>query len=150
MAADSLIITQAAKLQSQFTSAPCSISQRAGIAALEMDRAPILEMVAAFRERRDFVLGALESRAEVKCPKPEGAFYVFPDISALYGKTTPSGNVIEDSEQMCFYLLDEFNVAVVPGHAFGGPYGVRISYAASMSDLDEAMSRIGKAFDSLS
>ncbi|TDI69528.1 MAG: pyridoxal phosphate-dependent aminotransferase, partial [Bacteroidetes bacterium] len=63
MAADSLIITQAAKLQSQFTSAPCSISQRAGIAALEMDRAPILEMVAAFRERRDFVLGALESRA---------------------------------------------------------------------------------------
>lgn len=150
MAADSLIITQAAKLQSQFTSAPCSISQRAGIAALEMDRAPILEMVAAFRERRDFVLGALESRAEVKCPKPEGAFYVFPDISAFYGKTTPSGNVIEDSEQMCFYLLDEFNVALVPGHAFGGPYGVRISYAASMSDLDEAMSRIDKAFDSLS
>lgn len=149
MAAESQIVGEVAKLQSQFTSAPCSISQKAGIAALEMDRGPIMEMVSAFRERRDFVLGALEARQEVRCPKPEGAFYVFPDISAFYGRTTPSGNVIENSEQMCFYVLDEFNVALVPGHAFGGPYGVRISYAASMTDLEEAMRRIDAAFNSL-
>lgn len=149
LAADGQIVKEAAKIQSQFTSAPSSISQKAGIAALEMDPGPILEMVAAFRERRDFVLGALEALDDVRCPKPEGAFYVFPDISALYGRSTPSGDVIQNSEQMCYYLLDKFNVALVPGHAFGGPYGVRVSYAASLSDLEEAMRRIDAAFNSL-
>lgn len=149
LAADGQIVKEAAKIQSQFTSAPSSISQKAGIAALEMDPGPILEMVAAFRKRRDFVLGALEARDDVRCPKPEGAFYVFPDISALYGKATPWGDVIQNSEQMCYYVLDKFNVALVPGDAFGAPYGVRISYATGLDDLEEAMRRIDAAFDSL-
>lgn len=149
LAADGQIVKEAAKIQSQFTSAPSSISQKAGIAALEMDPGPILEMVAAFRERRDFVLGALEARDDVRCPKPEGAFYVFPDISTLYGKATPWGDVIQNSEQMCYYVLDKFNVALVPGDAFGAPNGVRISYATGLDDLEEAMRRIDAAFDSL-
>ncbi len=149
LAADLAIVKETAKLQSQFTSAPCSISQKAGLAALKMGPEPVDRMVAAFRDRRDFVLDALSLMDNVKCAKPEGAFYVFPDVSAFYGRSTPGGEVIEGSEPLCMYLLDEFNVALVSGHAFGGPSGVRISYAASRSDLEEAMIRIRRAFGSL-
>lgn len=142
MAGPSEIVKEAAKVQSQFTSAPSSITQRAGIAALDMDFAPIRAMVAAFRERRDYVLGRLLAIDGVQCPKPEGAFYLFPQLSSYYGTTAPSGRVIADSQDLCFYLLEEHNVALVPGHAFGGPDGVRLSYAASMNNLEEAMNRI--------
>ena len=107
-----------------------------------MDFEPVRMMVAAFRERRDYVLGRLVAIDGVQCPKPEGAFYLFPQVSAYYGTTTPSGRSIDNSEDLCFYLLEEHNVALVPGHAFGGPDGVRLSYAASMNDLEEALNRI--------
>ena len=136
------IVKEAAKVQSQFTSAPSSITQRAGIAALDMDFEPVRMMVTAFRERRDYVLGRLAAIDGVQCPKPEGAFYLFPQVSAYYGTTAPSGRRIDNSGDLCFYLLEEHNVALVPGHAFGGPDGVRLSYAASMSDLEEALNRI--------
>jgi aspartate/methionine/tyrosine aminotransferase len=141
-AAPRWITSAAAKMQGQFTSAPCSITQQAGVAALGMDREPVRQMVRAFRERRDFVLSALARLPGVECPTPEGAFYVFPDVSSYFGTTAPSGRAIEGSEDLCFYLLEEHDVALVPGDAFGAPYGVRLSYAASMEDLRTAMKRI--------
>lgn len=142
MAGPEAIVKAASKIQSQFTSAPCSITQKAGIAALKMDKGLVREMVVSFKERRDFVLGQLAELPGVKCPTPEGAFYLFPDISTYFGKKTPKGDVISDSQDLCFYLLDEQNVALVPGQAFGSPNGIRISYAASMDQLEEALSRL--------
>ncbi len=142
LAAETPIAKAAAKIQSQFTSAPATISQKAGIAALEMDLAPVRAMVAAFRQRRDYVLARLKQIDGIRCPKPEGAFYLFPDVSAYYGTTAPSGRRIAGSQDLCFYLLEEHDVALVPGDAFGGPDGLRLSYAASMDDLATAMDRI--------
>ena len=142
MAGPAAIVKAASKVQSQFTSAPCSITQRAGIAALEMDKAEIHKMVAAFRERRDYVLEQLTRLPGIHCPTPEGAFYLFPDISSYFGTTTPDGEEINSSNDLCFYLLDKHNVALVPGQAFGEPRGIRISYAASMENLTEALNRI--------
>ncbi len=142
LAAPSWIASAAAKMQSQLTSAPSSITQQAGIAALEMDPEPVRQMVRAFRERRAFVLDALTKIPGIECPKPEGAFYLFPDIAHYLGTASPSGRAIETSTDLCFYLLEEYDVALVPGDAFGAPSGVRISYAASSGDLRTAMQRI--------
>ena len=142
MAGPAAIVKAASKIQSQFTSAPCSITQRAGIAALEMDKKEINTMVKAFRERRDYVLQQLNQIPGVQCPTPEGAFYLFPDISSYFGTRTPGGKEINSSNDLCFYLLDEHDVALVPGQAFGEPRGIRISYAASMENLSEALNRI--------
>ena len=149
-----LPITRAcAKIQSQFTSAPCSITQKAGVGALDMmatDPSPVYEMVAAFRERRDYVLSRLRSIEGVRCPTPEGAFYLFPDVSAFLDTTTPSGRPIATSEDLCFYLLEEHDIALVPGTAFGTPSGLRISYAASMDDLETALDRVERGLAGLS
>ncbi len=139
----------AAKIQGQFTSAPSSITQRAGVAALQMDKAELQPMVAAFRSRRDFMLKELSEIPGVRCPKPEGAFYLFPEVSAYFGKTDANGKVIGNSEDLCFYLLDDYHVALVPGIAFGDPNGLRISYAASQENLEEAMRRIKKGLGAL-
>lgn len=142
MAGPEWIVKAARKIQGQTTSAPSSISQHAGLAALDLDPGPIQEMVAAFRKRRDFMLQELSEIPRIVCPKPDGAFYLFPDVSAYYGMLTPDGTVIEDDEAFCVYLLETCHVALVPGGAFGHPKGVRISYAASQDDLEEAMRRI--------
>ena len=142
LAAEPAITKAAAKVQSQFTSAPCSITQKAGVAALAMDMEPIRAMAAAFRTRRDYVLDRLAALDGVRCPKPEGAFYLFPEVADYFGRKTPDGKTIEGSEDLCFYLLEAHDVALVPGHAFGAPGGVRLSYAASMEDLETAMDRI--------
>lgn len=142
LAAPGWITEAAATVQGQLTSAPSSITQRAGIAALALDAEPVRQMVRAFHERRDFVLAALAEIPDVVCPKPEGAFYVFPDVSEYFGTTAPDGRAIRDSEALCFYLLEAHDVALVPGSGFGADYGLRISYAASMEDLQEAMRRI--------
>jgi aspartate aminotransferase/aspartate/glutamate/aspartate-prephenate aminotransferase len=142
LAAPKPIVQAAAKIQGQFTSAPSSISQKAGVAALEMDMGPVREMVAAFRERRDAVLERLNAIDGVHCPTPGGAFYLFPEVADYFGTTAPDGRSIDTSEDLCFYLLEEHNVALVPGGAFGGPNGLRLSYASSMEDLDTALDRI--------
>jgi len=136
------LVEAADTVQGQLTSAPSSISQKAGLAALAMDDEPVREMVRAFRQRRDFVLGALAEIPGVECPRPEGAFYVFPDVSALLGRTAPDGAAIDSAEALCLYLLEACDVALVPGEAFGDARGLRISYAAGMDDLREAMRRI--------
>jgi aspartate aminotransferase len=150
MAADRTIVKAADNIQSQTTSAPSTISQKAGIAALEMGMEPVREMVAAFKERRDFLVGRLQQIDGMRCPTPEGAFYLFPDFSAFAGRSSPAGRHLATVEDVCFYLLEEHDVALVPGEAFGAPDGIRISYAAAMSELEEAMGRIERALGGLS
>ena len=136
-------------LQGQLTSGASSISQNAAVVAYTMDREPIREMVAAFRARRDAVLARLVAIDGVTCPTPEGAFYLFPDVSGVLGRTAPDGTVIDTSLALCAYLLDEHGVALVPGEAFGAPSGLRISYAAGMDTLMAAMDRIEAGIASL-
>jgi aspartate/methionine/tyrosine aminotransferase len=137
------------KIQSQFTSAPSTITQKAGIAALAMDSEPIERMVAAFRERRDYVLGRLDAIDGLTTPKPEGAFYLFPDIGAFLGSEVPGGRPIESAEELAFYLLERHHVALVPGEGFGAPTGIRLSYAAGMDTLTAALDRVEEGLSQL-
>lgn len=149
MAAEREVVKAAAKVQGQFTSAPSSISQKAGLAALEMDMGPVREMVEAFRERRDSLLERLVAIDGLRCPKPEGAFYLFPQVADFFEARTPEGERIEDSDGLCRYLLDAHDVALVPGAAFGAPEGMRLSYAASMENLKAAIHRIEEGLAAL-
>jgi aspartate aminotransferase len=136
------------KLQGQMTSGATSIAQRAAIEALEGDQSCIEDMRKAFLRRRDLVLDRLNKIEGVKCIKPDGAFYVFPDFSAFYGKSF-GDNKIETSMDLCLYLLEEGHIATVPGEAFGAPNNVRISYANSDENLTKAMDRLEKALGEL-
>ncbi|MDX1438705.1 MAG: pyridoxal phosphate-dependent aminotransferase [Rubricoccaceae bacterium] len=142
MAGPRWIVDAADKIQSQFTSAPCSITQKAALAALRMSKEPIEQMVTAFRERRNFMIERLRKLPDVICPRPEGAFYLFPDVSAYYGKHRRDGDQISGSDDMCMYLLEEHGVALVAGKAFGSDAGVRVSYASSLDELGRAADRI--------
>jgi aspartate/methionine/tyrosine aminotransferase len=149
LAAELPITKACAKIQGQTTSAPCSITQKAGVAALKMDHRIVLDMVDEFRVRRDFLHRQLCAIRGVKCPLPEGAFYLFPDISSFFGKSVADRS-IDSSSDLCLYLMEEHNVALVPGDAFGAPRGMRISYAASMDELEEAARRIAIGLQALS
>ncbi len=136
------------KVQGQFTSATCSITQRAAIAALEADPEVLTDMVKAFKNRRDLVLRILNEIPGVKMNLPKGAFYVFPDISSFFGKS--AGNFkINDATDLCMYLLEEALVAVVTGEAFGDKNCIRFSYATSEHILTEALNRIKAALAKL-
>jgi len=139
------LIKAMAKLQSQSTSNPCSIAQAAATAALNGDQSFLRERNEAFRGRRDLVVRMLNEIEGVICPTPEGAFYVYPDVSGLMGKTTPDGKVINTDEELIDYFLDTVQVAAVHGGAFGLSPGFRISYATSEALLTEACTRIQKA-----
>ncbi|HEX8446874.1 MAG TPA: pyridoxal phosphate-dependent aminotransferase [Sphingomonas sp.] len=139
------LIKAMAKLQSQSTSNPCSIAQAAAVAALNGPQDFLAERNAAFQRRRDLVVGLLNAIPGISCPTPEGAFYVYPDVSGLIGKTTPKGAVIATDEQLVTYLLDEARVAAVHGGAFGLEPAFRISYATSEALLTEACARIATA-----
>jgi aspartate aminotransferase len=137
------------KMQGQFTSATCSITQKAAIAAMHADPAILKDMINAFHRRRDLVLDKLNEMEGVQSNVPEGAFYVFPDISHFFGKSYKEWT-IENANDLCLYLLDEALVALVTGEAFGDPNCIRISYAASEETLLDAMSRIKEALAKLS
>ncbi|MCH2230154.1 MAG: pyridoxal phosphate-dependent aminotransferase [Crocinitomicaceae bacterium] len=137
------------KMQGQFTSGTCSITQKAAIAALKADPVVLEDMIGAFKSRRKLVLDALEGIKGVKTNVPEGAFYVFPDVSSFYGKEV-NGAKIDSGSDLCMYLLEHANVALVTGEAFGDPNCIRISYAASEETLTEAMNRIKVALEKLS
>ena len=130
------------KIQSQSTSNPCSISQWAAVAALNGSHDFIATNNAAFKRRRDLVVARMNAIDGITCPVPEGAFYVYPSITGLIGKTTPRGTVIADDEAFATALLEEVEVAVVFGAAFGVSPNFRISYATSDSALEEACNRI--------
>lgn len=135
------------KIQGQFTSGTNSIAQRATIAAVNADPEVLKDMVQAFERRRELVLKALNEMPGVKCNRPGGAFYVFPDISSFFGKKA-GDKVIASAEDLCMYLLDK-GVALVSGEAFGDPNCMRISYAASEETLTEAMKRVKSALAEL-
>lgn len=132
------------KLQGQITSGTNCIAQRATITALVNPPSKIQFMVDAFKERRTLILGLLSEIPGVKTNEPEGAFYVFPDISFYFGKTL-RGKHINTASDFSLYLLEEANVATVTGEAFGDPNCIRISYAASEDNIKEAMKRIKEA-----
>ena len=132
------------KVQGQFTSATCSITQKAAIAAMNADPKILDEMIGAFKSRRKLVLDALSEIPGLVSNKPGGAFYVFPNVSSFFGKSF-NGRKISNSDELCMYLLEEGLVALVGGDAFGDPNCMRISYAASEKTLTEAMKRIKNA-----
>jgi aspartate aminotransferase len=136
------------KVQGQFTSGTCSITQKASIAALEADPSVLNDMIAAFKNRRKLVLDALAEMPGVRANVPDGAFYVFPDISSFFGKSDGE-HKINNADDLCLYLLSEAWVGLVTGDAFGDPNCLRISYAASEETLTEAMKRIKAALEKL-
>ncbi len=144
MAGPEEISAAVAKLQSQNTSNPTSIAQKASVEAIRGPQDSVAKMVAAFDERRKYVVGALNSIPGVSCLNPEGAFYVFPDVSHYYG-TAYNGKEIMGSAEISTYLLDEVNVAVVPGGEFGHDEHIRLSYATSMKNIQEGIRRISDA-----
>jgi len=150
MAGPKDIVDAVSKIQSQETSAPSSISQKAGLAAYTGSMKPVIEMREAFKKRRDYIVEALRSIDGVECFMPSGAFYVFPDIKAFLGLHTESGEVISTSTDLSMYLLEKHGVAAVPGDAFGEPNGLRLSYANSMDELKEAVERLRDGLSSLS
>jgi aspartate aminotransferase len=130
------------KLQSQSTSNTSSISQAAAIEALTGQQDSVEEMRKVYQRRRDMVVGMLNKAAGVRCPTPEGAFYVFPDIRGCLGKVSASGKKIETDEDFCLALLEEQGVAAVHGTAFMFPGHFRISYATDDASLKDACERI--------
>ena len=143
------LIKAISKIQSQSTSNPCSIAQAACVAALNGDQSFLAARNAAFEIRRDLVVAMLNQTPGLICPRPEGAFYVYPDCSGLIGKTTPQGTVLKDDEAVAGYFLEAEGVAVVHGAAFGGSPAFRISYATADALLVEACTRIQRAVGNL-
>ena len=133
------------KIQSQTTSNPNAIAQKAAVAALTGDQSIVAERCLEFKKRRDYMYEALNSIPGFKTALPEGAFYIFPDISGVLGRTF-NGVVMKDAADVAEYLLKVHHVATVPGDAFGAPENLRLSYAASISSLEEAVNRIKRAF----
>ena len=141
MGAPEWIAKACAKVQGQVTSGANAIAQRASIAALKAPKSKIQYMVDEFKRRRDLVLELLNEIEGFKLNIPEGAFYVFPDISSFFGKTL-RGRIINNASDFSLYLLEEAMVATVTGEAFGDANCIRFSYAASEKDLREAIRRI--------
>ncbi len=139
--APKLIADACTKVQGQFTSGTCSITQKAAIAAMKADPIVLKDMISAFNNRRKLVLTALDQMEGVHANVPVGAFYVFPDISAFFGKSY-NGFKVNNADDLCLYLLSEALVALVTGDAFGDANCIRISYAASEETLTDAMNRI--------
>jgi aspartate aminotransferase len=143
------MMEMASAVQSHLTSHPSSITQRAATFALENAaevEAKVDEMVGIFRQRRDAIVEGLSSIDGVECSEPEGAFYVFPDVRQLFGRPLgPNGRVVNSSNELAAYLLDDALVVTVPGEAFGMPGFLRFSYALGMDQLREGVARVQDA-----
>ena len=151
IAAPEFLAKACTKLQGQYTSGAGTISQMAAMEAINTNPSESEElktMVAAFKERRDLVIKLLKEIPGVKTNLPNGAFYLFPDVSHYLG-TTDGETTIKSSTELCLYLLDKAHVALVPGDAFGSPNSIRISYAASADLLKEALNRIKPVLENL-
>jgi len=142
------VIAAVSKIQSQNTSNPTSISQKASVEALNGDQSVVAVMVGEFLKRRDVIVTALNDIPNVKCLLPEGSFYVFPNVSGVYGRSY-KGKKIIGSTELIDYLLDEANVAAVPGAAFGSDDHIRLSYATSLKNIEEGVKRIKNAIAKL-
>jgi len=149
IAANKEVAKACEKLQGQFTSGTCSITQKAGVIALTTDLRPSMEMTEEFARRRKRVLELVKEVPGIKCSAPDGAFYIFPDVSAYYGKSDGQ-TTIKNSGDFCMYLLNTAHVSSVMGEAFGDPDCVRFSFANSLPKIEEAWARIKKALAKLS
>lgn len=138
------IINAMSKVQSHTTSNACSISQKASVEAVGGPQFEVNRMVAEFQRRRNYVLMKLQQMAGISCFKPQGAFYVFPNVRSFYGKEA-GGIQIRNSYGLAYYLLKEARVAIVPGDAFGADDYIRISYATSMENLEKGLERMAGA-----
>lgn len=143
------IIAAMTKYQSQNTSNPTSIAQKAAVEALNGPQESVAVMQREFQRRRDWIWERLNAIPGVACLKPQGAFYVFPDVSHYYGRSF-GGKAVNNSAEMATYLLDESNVALVPGGDFGHDGHIRISYATSMGQIEKGVERIHEALLKLS
>ena len=149
IAAPEWIVKGCNKLQGQYTSGPCSVSQKAAEFAYTDSQECVEEMRKAFERRRNLIVELAKQIPGLEVNVPEGAFYLFPKCASFYGKTTPSGKTINNSTDLAMYLLEEGHVATVGGDAFGDPNCFRMSYATSDDNIREAMKRIGNALKSL-
>ncbi len=143
------LIKAMAKVQSQSTSNPCSISQAATVAALNGPQDFLPEWIAIFKQRRDLVVDLLNQAPTLRCHRPEGAFYVYPSCAGAIGRRTPAGDLLTNSEDFARYLLESAGVAVVQGTAFGMDPYFRISYATSTDLLEDACHQILRACEAL-
>jgi aspartate aminotransferase len=141
IAADTAIAKACEKIQGQFTSGTNSITQKAAVTALTTDLRPSMEMAEEFTRRRKRVLELVKEIPGIDCPEPDGAFYVFPDVSSYYGKKDGE-NVIVNASEFCMYLLNTAHVSSVMGDAFGEPKCVRFSFANGMEKIEEGWARI--------
>ncbi|WP_281642111.1 pyridoxal phosphate-dependent aminotransferase [Hoylesella loescheii] len=148
MAAPEWIIKGCNKLQGQYTSGPCSVSQKAAEAAYTLDQGCVEDMRLAFERRRNLVVKLAKEINGLEVNVPEGAFYLFPKCSSFFGKRT-DGYVINNATDLAMYLLEVGHVATVSGDAFGDPECIRFSYATSDDNLREAMKRIKEALEKL-
>ncbi len=148
MAAPKELIQACDKLQAQFTSGTCSITQRASIAALTGSLEPTYAMVKEYKKRTAYLVDALSKMPGVKVNMPDGAFYAFPDISSFFGKSDGE-TAIRNDEDFSMYLLHKAHVTTVSGGAFGSPNSIRLSTATSMENLQEAMKRMATALERL-
>jgi aspartate aminotransferase len=136
------------KLQGQFTSATNSITQKAAITALTSDLKPSYEMVQEFRRRREKTMELVTRIPGIRCFNPEGAFYIFPDISSYFGKSDGE-TTIQNSNDLCMFLLNTAHVSSVMGDAFGEPRCIRFSFANSMTNIERAWARIKESLAKL-
>lgn len=144
LAADPAIVKGAEKLQGQITSGATAVTQRGAIAALVSDLAPTWEMLEQFKARKKRVLELLGAIPGVRIAEPDGAFYVFPDVSAYFGKKD-GDQVIANADDLCMYLLNSAHVSTVTGRAFGEPNCIRLSFANSMEKIEGGLKRISEA-----
>lgn len=138
------------KIQGQVTSGATSFGQKAAVTALDADQKPTRDMTKAFHHRRDLIIGLLEQIPLLLVNRPQGAFYIFPDVSAYFGKKTSEGVIVKDADDLSLYLLAEAMVSTVSGAAFGNDRCIRLSYATSEIKLRESAARIEKALRQLS
>ncbi|NLZ94217.1 MAG: aminotransferase class I/II-fold pyridoxal phosphate-dependent enzyme, partial [Bacteroidales bacterium] len=148
MAAPKRIAKACSKLQGQYTSGPGSISQKAAQAAYEGSQDEVREMREAFARRKKLMFDLLSEIDGIEVNDPQGAFYLFPKLSSFYGKSN-NGHIVENSDDLAIYLLEEAHVACVAGGAFGAPDNIRLSYATSDENLIEAVRRIKAALSKL-
>jgi aspartate aminotransferase len=142
------VIDACGQLQSQSTSNPTAFAQVAAIEALIGPQDSVHTMAQAFEQRRNFVVSRLNAIDGITCPTPHGAFYTFPQVDGLFGRHTP-GHTLKTSTDVVDYLLEAAGVALVPGEGFGDDRHLRLSYAASMEELEQGLQRIDTAVQQL-
>ncbi|MEP6647294.1 MAG: pyridoxal phosphate-dependent aminotransferase [Saprospiraceae bacterium] len=149
MAAPVWIADACTKIQGQVTSGATSFGQKAAVTALDADQQPTIDMAKAFHQRRDLIISLLEQIPLLLVNRPQGAFYIFPDVSAYFGKSTQDGTIVKDADDLSLYLLSAAMVSTVSGAAFGNDRCIRLSYATSEPKIRESARRIEKALAEL-